>query len=390
MSRKKSSFVIATILLTFFLCLIVAEIAIRVDNFVGKKRRKIFIPEPYLGFVHAPDNKFLWEDNRGKEFALWQRTNALGLMGEDVTVRKPENVYRIIVLGDSFTEAMQIEEGLNFCNQLEELLNKNRADSQKKFEVINAGVSGYSPISEYLFFKRRLKELQPDLVLLQLWANDIFEDQKATAMSVIGESGLPVKINRYFTKKYDEPGVSFQLNPLLYHLHNSMVRVSRFYEYMYSLFVKLNKNKTYHREMTAHPEYDDHNQFALVLSRNPLYSDADFRARAQALTQRYILALRDEATSVGAHFMAFYIPFEGQLPFEKHGGDTKLYTSYQAGTEINTFLADVFARHDIDFHDFYADFMKRLDEDFYIDWDGHLNERGHELTAQILYEKLKR
>jgi lysophospholipase L1-like esterase len=389
MSPRKLIFILLTIFISVIFCLVIAEMVIRIDLAVSHKKRKIWVPEPYQGFVHARNNRFLWEDNRGKEFAVWQRTNHLGFMGDEVVLQKPEGVFRIVVLGDSFTEAMQIEEKLNFCNRLEDLLNQYRTAHGKRFEVLNAGVSGYSPVAQYLFYKRMLRDLNPDLVILQIWANDIFEDQKISAMSLLDENNLPVKINRYFTRKYSSLSADrakhFQLNPIVYRLHGFFIEASRFYEYMYTLFVKLNKNSDYHKEMTAMPEYDDHNQFFMVLERNQLYNNQEFNRRARELTERYISALKNMVEEDGAKFMAFYIPFEGQLPLENHGGDTKLYTSYRAGFEMNHFLEEMNGRLGMNFLDLYPMFEIHRDEDLYIDWDGHLNEKGHELTARELF-----
>ena len=47
-----------------------------------------------------------------------------------------------------------MDEGKNFCEQLQYLLNQDSSLKNKRYEVLNAGVSGYSPISEYLYFKR--------------------------------------------------------------------------------------------------------------------------------------------------------------------------------------------------------------------------------------------
>ena len=88
---------------------------------------------------------------------------------------------------------MHVDEGKNFCEQLQFLLNKDSAPHSKKIEVINGGGGGSSPIAEYLFFKRELSKLKPDIVILQLFVNDVFEDNKTGAMTIFDANGLPVK-----------------------------------------------------------------------------------------------------------------------------------------------------------------------------------------------------
>lgn len=82
---------------------------------------------------------------------------------------KEENVFRIIVLGDSFSFApfMQFDDA--FPKRLERMLNVN--DSDTAVEVLNFGVPGFSTSHEVKALKEALS-YHPDLVLLQVTLND--------------------------------------------------------------------------------------------------------------------------------------------------------------------------------------------------------------------------
>jgi hypothetical protein len=78
------------------------------------------------------------------------------------------------VLGDSLVLAVQVPLQQTFCKQLEATLNAR--SSGARYRVIDAGVQGYGPVEEVLFYERVASKLQPDLVLLVTFvANDAVE-----------------------------------------------------------------------------------------------------------------------------------------------------------------------------------------------------------------------
>jgi hypothetical protein len=100
-------------------------------------------------------------------------------------------VYRILVLGDSQTEGW-VNNDEHFSAQLELRLNERSAD--RRFEVLNAGVSAYSPAHELLWYEHHGARLQPDLVVLAFYPGNDIWDLMDTGVFVDGvdgtESGL--------------------------------------------------------------------------------------------------------------------------------------------------------------------------------------------------------
>jgi len=172
--KRKFLFPIFSILIGLFFCLIIAEMVIRIDNAMDNKRRKIYIPHPFLGYVHSSNNRFRWTDDVNQEFSHEHTTDRYGFINTQVVYPKQPGVTRILILGDSFTEALQVNAEENFCARLEAMLNGKEGMATRTFEVINAGVSASSPINYYLNYKRVLKDLDADLVMVQLWTNDVF------------------------------------------------------------------------------------------------------------------------------------------------------------------------------------------------------------------------
>ena len=108
-----------------------------------------------------------------KEWDLEFKVNSQGLRDKEYSIQKPAGVYRIIMLGDSFVEGYGVNLEDNYGKVLEKMLNEN---SGKKIEVINAGISGWSPLSQYLYLLEYGIKYQPDLVILNFNSTDFFDD----------------------------------------------------------------------------------------------------------------------------------------------------------------------------------------------------------------------
>src|SRR5262249_20768778 len=72
--------------------------------------------------------------------------NNLGLRNAPVSLKVPEGVERISVIGDSFVFATPLEEGEGFTQRLQRLLGSSR-------EVVNVGVPGYGTGQEMLLIE---------------------------------------------------------------------------------------------------------------------------------------------------------------------------------------------------------------------------------------------
>ncbi|MFZ5535024.1 MAG: SGNH/GDSL hydrolase family protein [Patescibacteria group bacterium] len=86
---------------------------------------------------------------------------------------KPENVFRIAVMGDSFTYGLFVGDDDPYPKQLEVLANTCGAD--KKIEVINFGVPGYDLEMSAYRYDFRIKDYTPDLIVWYLIENDFDE-----------------------------------------------------------------------------------------------------------------------------------------------------------------------------------------------------------------------
>ncbi len=131
--------------------------------------------------------------------------NALGFRDDDISGAKPDQTYRIAVIGDSFTYGQGVEPSARFTDRLEAELN-NASCAGIQFDVINLGRPGAETEDHLRILRDIAMPLEPDFVLLQWYENDVEGDDK---------SGRPRPMrllpSAYLTKRLREHSVLFYL-----------------------------------------------------------------------------------------------------------------------------------------------------------------------------------
>jgi len=127
-------------------------------------------PDAALGTKLIPGATGWWTQEE-HEFTVPVRINTDGRRDLERPVAKPPGTYRILLLGDSFVEAMQVPIEQTFARHLEAALTR---PGSPPVEVISMGVSGYGTASQYLWYREHGRAYQPDLVLLSFYpGNDV-------------------------------------------------------------------------------------------------------------------------------------------------------------------------------------------------------------------------
>lgn len=101
-------------------------------------------------------------------------TNSAGFHDVERVAQKNSNCYRIVVLGDSYIEALQLPIEQGFTQQLERLL--GRQLKGKQVEVVNLGVSGSGPAQYYRILEKKGLTYKPDLVVMAVFPDNDFWD----------------------------------------------------------------------------------------------------------------------------------------------------------------------------------------------------------------------
>ncbi|HSF57530.1 MAG TPA: SGNH/GDSL hydrolase family protein [Candidatus Binatia bacterium] len=113
--------------------------------------------------LREPDPELFWQPVARAPY------NAQRFKGQLMAVPKPSEVFRVLCYGDSNTEGPK--QG-GWPELLQEVLNQPAPDG-RRYEVINAGVAGYSSHQGLLRFQRQVETYQPDLVIVSFGWNDV-------------------------------------------------------------------------------------------------------------------------------------------------------------------------------------------------------------------------
>lgn len=143
--------------------------------------------DPTLHHKFIPNYKGILKQ---KEFSTSYNINSLGFRDYEYSIDKPNKVFRILMLGDSYTEGWGVEIDETFSKIVEKLLNSDIAND--KFEVINAGLHGRSPLLECMVLTNYLY-LNPNMVILNFDITDVRDDQRYTKSVVLDHDGFPIK-----------------------------------------------------------------------------------------------------------------------------------------------------------------------------------------------------
>ena len=101
--------------------------------------------------------------------------NRLGLRNRDISEARQKGVKRVAVLGDSQTYGHSIRTEDLFSARMEALL--NQGSTTPRFEVINAGLPGFSTAQELLLVRGLAQDgVVADLYVLMVFTNDILDN----------------------------------------------------------------------------------------------------------------------------------------------------------------------------------------------------------------------
>ena len=153
--------------------LLIAELALRV---IGYREPILYQPDARLGWIFRPGADD-WYTGEGRAFI---QINSAGMHDREHALAKPEGVYRIVVLGDSYSEAKQVPIDSTYWSLLPGRLARCGFQAGKRIEVLNFSISGYGTAQELILLRSLAGRYQPDLVLLQFTgSNDIRNNSRS-------------------------------------------------------------------------------------------------------------------------------------------------------------------------------------------------------------------
>lgn len=166
MAATKKELILAG--LVFVSILIVCELSLRLSHYSSEPQ--LYVPDVQLGWMLRPGaSGIVVSENR-----QFVHINRHGFRDVEHAYDKPRDTVRIAVLGNSWTEALQVPQNKTYTAILESKLTGSGCFTGKRVEVLNFGVAGYSTGQELVLLQQEVWKYHPDVVLLSLYpARDI-------------------------------------------------------------------------------------------------------------------------------------------------------------------------------------------------------------------------
>jgi lysophospholipase L1-like esterase len=124
-------------------------------------------------------------------------TNNLGLRMHDDILEKKAGEKRLLLFGDSYTEASRWPDEQRFYQVAQRILDARRRQGEH-WRVVNAGIQNGAP-SQYILMARRLLPLiEPDVVVVVFGGNDVADDLifERSYGYEFDENGIPLRLKR--------------------------------------------------------------------------------------------------------------------------------------------------------------------------------------------------
>lgn len=327
------------------------------------------------------------------EWSTSVRFNSQGLSSAEHSYLPAPSVQRVLVLGDSATEALQVERPRNFSEQLQVML---RGDG-RRVEVINAGHSGYGTDNELLFFQNEGIRYRPDVVLLAFnLQNDIAENSPAIVAKMyaggprhpkadleLGPDGrVVIDTSPYerFAERWDDHG--WATRPPMPWLRDNSFFVRRLYN-----ILATDRTGSASQPRAPYPTHLDIYRTA----------DAPDWARAWDLTSALLLELHRATQDAGARLLVAVIPTRETTDPAQWSRLVQLFPALAGQTRDLDLprqrILDILSAQDIDAVDTTATFRLRqgdAGESGFFDFDPHPNAAGHRWIAEAVLPALER
>ena len=143
------------------------------------ERNMYFEPDPYTGYRLRPHGMGHFQNG------IPAVANSQGHRDDEVSVAKLTGVFRILVLGDSFTVGANVRQEEAYPQVLERLLNQI---ALRPVEVVNTAVGGWDPFQYAQYYEHYARIFHPDLVYVGFFVgNDTYSqaervEQRPTAV----------------------------------------------------------------------------------------------------------------------------------------------------------------------------------------------------------------
>ncbi len=155
---------LGVLLASILVCLVALEVGLRLfwSGYYVKEPKGYVQWSPMRGWENRPSVR---TDYGEPEFRTTVIHNSWGFRGPEVTRANPEGRCRALVLGDSFTYGVGVENDETFSARMEQM--------EPRLQALNTGVNGYGTSQELMLLVEKGLDFSPDLVIVAFFWNDV-------------------------------------------------------------------------------------------------------------------------------------------------------------------------------------------------------------------------
>ena len=285
--------------------------------------------------IYQPDRKLFWKPKLNQSCYTKfghkpVHINSKGTRGKEFSETKPDNVFRIISLGDSRTFGWGLSEPETYSGLLENHFQEQAGDSLG-IEVINAGVNAWSYAQMYVYLRDIGMKYNPDMVILA----------RANRWTQFSEESSQEFVDTFMRR--------VELKNLL--------RRSAIYHYV----IEIKLRKAYHKYRTLFIPID--------YKQDGLFKDQQ-KVDPEQFQREQIVNICDLLNDNNIKGLLIYIPAKGERPSSR--------------SKIRQIKEEVGKSFNIPLVDFTEDFANRQQELFLPGDHSHPNAEGNRIIADRL------
>ncbi len=387
--RKRIAIKLLLIIFSVIVVLIASELGLRIYFFIHEERLLNFKPkrstihrsmDPYLGGFRFPPNTTGFYVPLSQEYQTFITSNSLGWRDTEHKFWNEEDNFRILFLGDSFVENLQVPLEMTFFKIAQQKLEQIFPD--KKIETIAIGIASSGPTQQYLYYNLYGKTYEPNIVIQMFFmGNDITDSSQELSQNFY---------MRYLA--FDEEKLIVLPYSVDKTIQYTVSLLLRNYTRIGELLMQVMDYITYYRNSTK-----------IKNIRSQIYNP-NKRSEIQAvwdITLKTLLRMKTEATLKKQQYIIFVIPSPEQLYGQALTAEGSLYLD-DSQISLDFSLPDKqlkeFCNNEkISCHFLIDDYKKFIAENpttfLYFPYDGHWTEAGSRLTGSIianyLHENIK-
>lgn len=325
------------------------------------------------------------------EFAYTATINQHGLRGKEFNLTKDPDTQRILMIGDSFTFGVGVEDDQTIPAQLEKRLKERNLD----FEVINAGAGHLSPVKHWVNWRKIFAAYEPDVVILMLDLTDLWDDYHWLRKAVYGKDGEIDHFNpMYIDGKRDWWITLTYYSYFCRYLNTKVVRTFQKIKTIgFSEYIKARMQGKRAKAVIAQQKEikDALIEFDGLLFMRGKERQAIIREHFKT-TAEYINKIKQDCDHKGIKFVIVMYPHgiyvgpeewqQGRLTwgFEPN----KVYTDYFAFDLVREW-ADHQGIYFVNTLEYFLA-HRQAGTKYFFDWDGHMTKEGYAMVANALVD----